>query len=232
MKRLILQYHYTLLIFFISLFTIFHTTSIVAQVEIGVTTGFQWGGSVDFVQGESSMGDGQNFMVHLTIEKTPWAAIELSYSRLNEPAKFRAFGFYAEDFPSFTSESGLVEYYQIGGLKLIEIRSERIKPFGLFSLGATRFKYFNIVNSDGEEFGDSDDVWRFSIALGGGIKIMLGEKVGLRVQGRLLMPMEFNGVGGYLGIGTGGPYSGISLNSVVAPLQGDISGGIFFRLGD
>jgi hypothetical protein len=56
---------------------------------------------------------------------------------------------------------------------------------------------------------------------------MFNDVVGIMLRGRLLMPMYFGGLGIYAG--TGG--SGVSVNSVVAPLQGDFNGGLLIKLG-
>ena len=47
------------------------------------------------------------------------------------------------------------------------------------------------------------------------------------LRGRLLMPMNFAGVGFYAG--TGG--SGLTMNSYVTPLQGDFNGGLIIKVG-
>ena len=56
---------------------------------------------------------------------------------------------------------------------------------------------------------------------------MASEKVGIRLQGRLLMPMYFAGVG--LPAGTGG--GGVSVNSAIPILQGDLTAGLVLQLG-
>jgi len=44
------------------------------------------------------------------------------------------------------------------------------------------------------------------------MKIYINDRIGVRLQGRMLMPMYFAGIGFYAGIGTGGTSSGLSLN--------------------
>lgn len=73
-----------------------------------------------------------------------------------------------------------VEYLQIGGL--LDFRQSefsRVAPFFATTIGATRFA------PDGNS--GLGDEWRFSVALGGGLKVaLLGERLGLRLQARLL----------------------------------------------
>ena len=56
---------------------------------------------------------------------------------------------------------------------------------------------------------------------------MFSEKVGIVARGRLMMPMEFAGIGFY--VGTGG--SGLNTNSYITPVQGDFSVGLVFKIG-
>ncbi len=56
---------------------------------------------------------------------------------------------------------------------------------------------------------------------------MFSERIGIMLRGRLMMPMAFAGTSLYVGAGGGG----VSLNSWVAPLQGDFNGGLIIKLG-
>ena len=109
---------------------------------------------------------------------------------------------------------------QLGVLK--EFKTEVVRPFALGSFGAA----WANLKDDGV-----NDIWRFSIALGGGAKFILSNRIGLRLQGRLLIPMYFYGGGFYLGIGGGGPNGGVSLSSTSRVIQGDFSAGVIVRLG-
>ncbi len=60
---------------------------------------------------------------------------------------------------------------------------------------------------------------------------MISDRVGIMARGRLMLPMVFGGVGGYVGIGSGGTSGGLTLNSYAAIAQGDFNGGLIFRLG-
>jgi len=60
----------------------------------------------------------------------------------------------------------------------------------------------------------------------------LTDRVGVILRGRLMMPMVFAGVGGYYGIGGGGSSSGLYVNSYAAIVQGDFSGGLYFKIGN
>ena len=104
-----------------------------------------------------------------------------------------------------------IRYYQIGVVK--EIPKGKLIPYGAFSLGAVE------INTSGSDY---DDVWKFAITLGGGLKYYFTPKLGLKLEARIMAPMAYGG----LYIGTGG--SGASVSS--ATLQGYIGGGATFAL--
>ena len=89
-------------------------------------------------------------------------------------------------------------------------------------MGATWFE------GSAQDTDNSETVTRFAITLGGGIKIMPSDKIGIRLQGRLLMPMYFAGVG--LWAGTGG--GGASVNGGIPIIQGDLTAALVIRLGE
>lgn len=109
-----------------------------------------------------------------------------------------------------------VDYYQIGALYRQAIDS--FEPFGLFTLGATRFAPKNAAYSD---------AWRFSVIFGLGTKVWLSQMIGLRLQGRLLMPINWSGGG--LWCGFGGCNVGVGGGSSMP--QFDVGLGLAFRFG-
>lgn len=68
-----------------------------------------------------------------------------------------------------------VDYYHAGFL--YEWRPGQVHPFFAGSIGATRFQ----PEQDG-----LDDLLRPSFSLGGGVKVMFADNVGLRLEGRLI----------------------------------------------
>ena len=113
-----------------------------------------------------------------------------------------------------------VEYYQLGVQKPFQ-DSETLVPYGLFSLGASRFNPTE----------QTEDYWRFAINLGLGLKYYFNETVGLKVQARLLMPLYFGGAGFGCGVGTGGSGCGGGVGMGSEILQADFTGGIVLRVG-
>ncbi|MEH0157437.1 hypothetical protein V6R21_25210 [Limibacter armeniacum] len=183
--------------------------------------GYQFGGKVEFVEGDLKIKDNANFAGIFSVELVPSYMLEIGYTRMDTRAEWRPLPFYQN--PPFNYErqniGASVEYFQIGGLREFRSNSALI-PFAQFSAGAARLN----------DKDNSIDAWRLAITFGGGIKIPLADHFGLRFQGRLLMPFYFDGVGGYVGIGTGGPSTGLGVTSSVPVVQGDFSGGVYFRI--
>jgi hypothetical protein len=91
-----------------------------------------------------------------------------------------------------------------------------VEGIGFGGLGAAIF--------DADGF-DSHTVFAFTAGLGA--KFNAGEKMGIRIQSRMLIPTQWGGGGFYFG--TGG--SGVSVSGGSTLLQGDVSIGLVMRLG-
>jgi opacity protein-like surface antigen len=68
-----------------------------------------------------------------------------------------------------------VEYYHVGGLYLIDVDNDRVRPFVSGTLGLTH------MNPQG---ADLNSETRFSLAFGGGAKLFVTERLGLRLDAR------------------------------------------------
>lgn len=185
-------------------------------VEIVPFAGYMFGGSIKYVQGKLNVSDGMDYGVSILVPVQSLIDIELNYTRMDSKASFRAYSGYPL-YPDYEINNLSSNYFQIGGISKFYKSDSKVTPFGSLSLGATWFSS-----------PDIDDVWRFSAIVGLGVKIMFSERVGIMLRGRLMMPMTFDGAGFYFG--TGG--SGLTMNSYVAPLQGDFNGGLIIKLGN
>jgi len=191
---------------------------IIAQkggVEIVPFAGYMFGGSVKYYEGKLKIDNGMNYGVSLLVPMHELLDIEVNYTRMDSKASFEPY--YGYDLTR--EETNIAtNYIHIGGISKFYTQETKATPFGSFSLGATWFSPTD---------GSFSDVWRFSVNLGLGVKVMFSERIGIMLRGRLMMPMYFGGVGVYAG--TGG--SGVSVNSVVAPVQGDFNGGLIIKIG-
>ena len=213
MKKIILS-----LIILLAVSSVTETYGQGKKIQLGALAGYQFGGRIDFYEGKLKFVDSGNWGLFLDVEAQPGMFIELSYSNMKTVGKFTPYKFTLQP----REIDMTIDYFQVGGRRILG-GNDKIEGYGLFTLGAT---WFNSLESD------INDYVTFSIALGGGGDIYLTEKFGIRLQGRLLMPMNFAGVGFYAGIGTGGPSTGLSLNAWSPVVQGDFSGGIFIVLGN
>ncbi|MEN8249251.1 MAG: outer membrane beta-barrel protein [Bacteroidota bacterium] len=114
-----------------------------------------------------------------------------------------------------------VEYYQLGALRPL-IDNEKVVPYGLVSLGMARFNPTE----------QSDDFFRFAVNAGLGVKYYLSDKLGIRFQSRLLVPLYFAGIGIGCGIGTGGTSCGGGASFGSEIIQFDFTGGVVLRINN
>lgn len=189
-------------------------TSTRPGVEITPIYGYSLNGSVNMYRAKFKMENAAHFGGIISVEVMPGTYGEFSYTRSKTTAKYDDFA-----FPEKSAKYDMaIDYFQLGGVK--ELTQGPLVPFGMASLGIT---WFNM-----QTHGVSDHV-SFSAALGGGIKYFISDRIGIRLQGRLLLPMYFSGGGLFLGIGTGGPSTGVGISTGVLAVQGDFSGGLIFR---
>jgi len=198
------------------------TTTHAQKAEIGAFYGIAFNSKIRTYYGEYKIDDKANFGGQLSIALAPETFVELMYNRTDTRVQYR------DRFGTSQPFDLSIEYYHIGGLQQVDIGNDRIAPFGVFTLGATRFNIKDQVEFDDGNNSQtiSGDTFAFSIALAGGAKIFLGERLGLRLQARLGMPMLFNGL--YLGVGTGGASGGLSFH--VPTVTFDLSAGVFIRI--
>ena len=185
-------------------------------VEIVPFAGYMFGGSVKYYEGKLKIENGMNYGVSILVPIHQLMDAEINYTRMESKASFSPYAGYPG--LEYKQTNAATNYIQVGAISKFYTQETKATPFGSFSIGATWLS---------PDDGSFQDVWRFSITAGLGVKVMFSEKVGIMLRGRLMMPMVFGGVGMYLG--TGG--SGLSVNSVVAPFQGDFNGGLILKLG-
>ncbi|WNJ19552.1 outer membrane beta-barrel protein [Pontibacter sp. G13] len=187
-------------------------------IEITPTGGFQFGGKINFFEGRFRIQNSGNYGVTLGVELAPYSWGEIYWTQMSSQANFESFD------PRFDDEDFrvLVNYIQVGATRAFPV-SDVFHPFGSFTVGTAWM--------DSRE-GNNQDYWSFAATIGGGAKIMLSDRIGIRLQGRLLLPMNFAGAGFFCGIGGGGSSCGITLNSFATIVQGDFTGGLIIRLGN
>jgi opacity protein-like surface antigen len=209
-----------LLIFVITLF-VYHPDVSAQKLEITPFYGYMFAGKVTGYYGDLNIRDDGMYGLILDISVNPEMQLELYYSRTDTRVDFVEYR-----GPTYRLTDASVNYFQIGVLRPAK-KMDNIIIYGTGSLGATLF------SPSGESYNETpedyyyEDWWLFSLTLGGGAKIFFSEKIGLRLEGRLMMPITWAG-GGFM-VGTGG--SGFYLGGGSAILQGSLMAGLTFKLG-
>jgi hypothetical protein len=179
-------------------------------IELAGLYGWQWGGSFNGSLGEVDIEDTDAWGVELNVPVPKGIQAVLLYYRQDTQLNL-------EDYVTGTQNTILemsVNYFQIGAIK--GIRKGKALPFGMFTLGATLFDPVGSTTYDAE--------WLFSINLGLGVKFYASEKVGVRMQVNMLMPIQW-GSGGVFWSPGSGTSVGISGGSAIT--QGFVGGGLF-----
>jgi hypothetical protein len=202
---------YSLITALVLIFTISSLSPALARPRVEITPfgGYMWGGTASGWEGEIRIPGTGNWGVALNVDVLPETQLELCFSRQYSALEVR---WYDYTLPREELFGLAVEYYQIGALQKLR-GSGDYGPYTVLTIGATRFA------PDSNKYGDE---WLFSMALGFGVKVPVGQRFALRLQGRFLMPIQW--AGGGLWCGTGG--CGVGLSGGSSILQGDITAGL------
>jgi len=177
------------------------------RIEFTPFVGYQFFGSLNVREGELNINDSENFGFTLDFDIRSDIKIEALYIRQQTDLELKEqpLGVTRKLFDMD------VEYYQLG--ILYETSYGKIRPFAALTVGVTEFDPKSNLY---------DNEWLASATIGGGLKVRLSRSLGLRLQGRLLLP--FNFVGGTLFCGTGG--CGVGLTGGAAIAQVDMNAGV------
>ncbi len=191
------------------------SSSLIRGIELTPIYGYALNGKAKGYRNDFKMKDAAVYGGALSVEIAPLTHGEFSFTTSPTTGELRG---YDIDPGDKTHYDMAINYFQLGGVR--EVLDGPVKPFGLISVGAT---WFNMKDAE------VSDYWAFSAALGGGVKFFFSDHIGIRLQGRLLLPMYFSGGGIFVGIGSGGVSSGLGVSAGVLAVQGDFSGGLVFR---
>lgn len=154
-------------------------------LEITPFVGYRFGGGLDAYTGESyNLDSASSYGLGMDLPLGDGTSmLELFWSR--QETEVRTGGIFEEsDRFDLTLDS-----YQVG--VVYELDEERVRPFLVASLGATRFEI---------DRGSVSDSTVFALTVGGGAKLFLGDHVGIRLEGRVYAPF----VGGSTGVACSG----------------------------
>jgi hypothetical protein len=187
------------------------------RFEIAPQVNYVWTSRVgvywDAKSGDFDLASSPSWGIAVDIDLHSEAQLELLYNRQDTKLEFYE---YPTRIKNEIADVSL-DYLQIGGLYRRPM--DKLEPYFLFTLGATRYAFKTT------SYGD---LWKFSLIFGLGSKVWLSERVGLRFQGRVLMPMSWSGAGLWCGGGSG---CGVGVGGTSLMPQFDLGVGLAIRLG-
>lgn len=164
----------------------------------------------DTEYGTGKIQDGFQWGAGLEFGLAETVAIELIYQNMKTDVYYQGFD------NRYDGNVG-INYVLLGGTKYAPL-NDKISGFGTFNAG--------VAWSNPDASLQSESVTK--LALGGrlGVRIMVSEKVSIRLHGQLLSPVQWAGGGFYFG--TGGSGAGVSTGSTI--WQWNLGGSLNYRL--
>ena len=211
------------------LILLFATQEIFAQVEIGGFGGWLWTGKIPAWRQDVKVSDEGNYGVVAGVRVRDDMLVEFEWNHTNNKAQFRSY----EVGGSLGDPQNVpltLNYYMLGFNYLVPF-NEPLVPYGLINLGVLHSQSDAYQTGGGGTVPSNSNTW-FTAGLGGGLRYYLSDRIGIRLQARLLLPMQFGGIGFGCGIGTGGANCGAGASTYTNIIQGDFTGGIILKLGD
>lgn len=179
------------------------------QIELSPLVGYETGAVINYSGGSLHLIGGMNYGGSVDFGMGRGRYVELSYTRLNSRLDNET------NLNTVTLTDVDVDYYSIGVLQ--EMRpDEKVTPYGLFTLGWVNYRPKDDYSNEN----------KMHISLAGGIKVNASERIGLRLQARLLMPIYYAGSSMY--IGTGG--AGYGVSGGIHGVQGDFTAALVIKL--
>lgn len=197
-------------IYIVLAFCLIPLASNAQKFEITPQYGYQIGAKYHFYGGYVKMTDSDQFGVTLNMKVNRDVEAEFIWAQQNATIRIEDY-IYNPDEVELTSIT--VNHYQIGGIH--PFAYDGVIPFAGASLGWSTF-------SPDNNFYASNT--KFSIGVSGGMKYFMSDRIGIRLQGQLLMPIQWGGV--YIGSGGSSVSTGGSLMLL------NFSGGLIFAFGN
>ena len=205
----------TRVLIILALIAILSTTSFAQRKELMAFAGYRTGGSfnvtsTDFLTFEIE--DGFNFGLALGLMISPEMEVEFMWSQTNSQLSGYLISPILEKEAVFDIHTS---QFHVNFLFLFPQGNKRFVPYFLMGLGLT------LADPKGEVNGET----RFSYSLGGGLKAMVNERMGIRLQAKW-NPTYIN-TSSELWVDYWGFVYAIPISQYMS--QGEFTGGIFFR---
>ena len=180
------------------------------KVEITPQYGYQVGAKYNYYGGYLKLKSSDQYGLTFGINATDDITVEFMWAQQNTGIRIKDFQF----APQETDLTDVVvNHYQIGAMHMFGYSEAR--PFIGLTAGWSTF------NPDVEIYNGTTT---FTLGVSGGLKYFFTDRIGIRIQSQLLMPVSWGGV--YVGGGGGGVTAGGSI------LQLNFTGGLIIGLGN
>ncbi len=191
-----------------------HQVSKPAKLELAVQSGYSFGSFIRTYDGDLTLNGSMWYGGALDYYIKKDLVFELSYSYRSGSMTYEPYNYYGSWDPDAINDLGNLSthYIQLGTIKTF--RKNNVAPFIGGNLGMAIF-------SPEDQRYDTD--LYFAVSGLGGAKIYLSDKIGIRLQGRLFMPLYFANLTFYCSTGGCGTGAG-----AWGTIEGELSGGLFF----
>jgi hypothetical protein len=187
-------------------------SSLAQSIELTPIAGYTFRSTVNITGGEARINDGFTYGGALTVNASPYNAVEISYYRYQTVAE--AYSSYS-GFVTFEDDVAM-NYMFIGGKRNFPA-SDKVTGFSGLNLGA------GWLASQNDKFST---ITKFAMGFDAGVKIMASEKVGIRLQTNFYFPIT--SVGGSIYWGSGG--GGVTTAAYVPIWSFGFNGGLIFKI--
>lgn len=202
----------------LALLVAFPFIAISQTVEITPFGGYVFGSTLQANGGDVHFNGNAQYGGMISIGVSRVMDIDLIYNRIDTKAQVNAYG--NMNSYIFDEVPLSINYMMIGGTKNFRV-NPTVAPFVGMNLGASLF-----YPKEGGKYNYTS-TWFFAAGLNGGAKIYFSDRIGLRLQAQMLLPIQ--GAGFTMFAGTGGASGGVSVYSTM--VQFGFTGGLIFRLG-
>jgi len=180
--------------------------------------GYRFGGKVDVFYGADlgyiKINDNASYGLDVSYAVRDRFSLNLQWSR--QDTKMDFYGY--QEIGAEPLGDIAVEYFMISALSDVGTANNQVVPFGGAGVGI-------VVATPRER--NLETSYRFAFTLQGGVKIWLNDKVGLRLRGAMLAPMQWGSGGLFCGSGSG---CQVGVGASTTILQGEFSGGVVVKL--
>jgi len=186
------------------------------KIEITPMGGYSFVGSINFYEGKLDIKDNASYGIKLGFSPYENSVFEFSYQGSTSKALWSPYSSFGGAIREDDFQMS-INYFTVNMQQERMLTNENFYGFGAFGLGLA---YMNPIDVN------IDDVYSLALNFELGVKYFITDKIGIRLQASMQMPLYFYAFGYH----TGG-YSGVlSLSSGPFFVQGGFSGGLIIRI--